>query len=118
MSARGLALDDAAWASPWRTRRVLDKAVLALGLLTCAVSLPPLPGGVLAGAAALVLMLGPARVRPRLTTATGVPAVTARRTNRYPERTVREDPTTTRTSEESTRSFVAWTREAGTFSPK
>ncbi|WP_040632596.1 cobalt ECF transporter T component CbiQ [Mobilicoccus pelagius] len=66
MTARGLALDDAAWASPWRTRRVLDKAVLSLGLLGCAVALPPLPGGVLAGACALLLMLGPARVRPRL----------------------------------------------------
>lgn len=66
MTARGLALDDAAWSSPWRTRRVLDKAVLSLGLLGCAVLLPPLPGGALAGVAALVLMLGPARVRPRL----------------------------------------------------
>jgi len=66
VTARGLALDDAAWASPWRTRRVLDKAVLSLGLLGCAVGLPPLPGGVLAGVCALVLMLGPARVRPRL----------------------------------------------------
>lgn len=66
MTARGLALDDAAWSSPWRTRRVLDKAVLALGLLACAVALPPVPGGVLAGFAALAIMLGPARVRPGL----------------------------------------------------
>lgn len=66
MSASGLAIDDAAWASPWRGRRVRDKAVLSFGLLTCAVALPPWPGGVLAGVAALAVMLGPARVPGRL----------------------------------------------------
>ncbi|WP_168583644.1 cobalt ECF transporter T component CbiQ [Gephyromycinifex aptenodytis] len=66
MSARGLALDTAAWASPWRTRRVLDKAILALGLLGCAVALPPWPGGVAAGVSALVILLGPGRVPARL----------------------------------------------------
>lgn len=63
---RGLALDDAAWASPWRGRRVADKVVLSAGLLTCAVALPAWPGGVLAGVAAGALMLGPGRVRPKL----------------------------------------------------
>lgn len=63
---RGLALDDAAWASPWRRRRVADKVVLAAGLLTCAVALPAWPGGAMAGLAAAALMLGPGRVRPRL----------------------------------------------------
>src|SRR5699024_8691951 len=43
-----------------------------------------------------------ARVRPRLTTATGVPVDTARRTKRYPERTVRDEPMTTTTSDSST----------------
>lgn len=66
MSSRGLALDDAAWASPWRTRRVLDKAVLSLGLLGCAVALPAWPGGVAAGVAALLMLVGPGRVPPRL----------------------------------------------------
>lgn len=62
MSARGLALDTAAWSSPWRQRRVLDKGILALGLLGCAVALPPWPGGVCAGVAALLILLGPGRV--------------------------------------------------------
>ncbi|GMA40124.1 cobalt ECF transporter T component CbiQ [Mobilicoccus caccae] len=66
MSARGLALDDAAWSSPWRTRRVLDKAVLSLGLLACVVTLPAWPAGVLAGLVAAAIILGPARVRARL----------------------------------------------------
>lgn len=66
MSVRGLALDSAAWASPWRSRRVLDKAILALGLLGCAVALPPWPGGVAAGVAALLILLGPGRVQPAL----------------------------------------------------
>ncbi|MDO5629013.1 MAG: cobalt ECF transporter T component CbiQ, partial [Mobilicoccus sp.] len=63
---RGIAMDDAAWGSPWRTRRVRDKAVLSMGLLACAVLLPAWPGGVLAGVASLALMLGPARVPARL----------------------------------------------------
>lgn len=66
MSTGGLALDDAAWASAWRTRCVRDKAVLSCGLLACAVGLPPWPGGVTAGLVALALLLGPGRVPPAL----------------------------------------------------
>ena len=58
----GLTLDHAAWSSPWRGRSVRDKAVLSLGLLLAAVSLPPFPGGVVVAAVSLVLLLGPIRV--------------------------------------------------------
>lgn len=62
MSGRhGLAIDAAAWASPWRRRRVRDKAVLSLGLVACAITMP-WQVGVAAGAIALTVMLGPARV--------------------------------------------------------
>ncbi|MDQ7992060.1 MAG: cobalt ECF transporter T component CbiQ [Propionicimonas sp.] len=60
MAAHGMTLDVAAWASPWRTRSVRDKAVLAGGLLVAAVALPAWPGGLLAGLASLVLLVGPA----------------------------------------------------------
>ena len=43
--AHGLALDHAAWASPWRERSLRDKGVLSLGLLGSALALPPIPGG-------------------------------------------------------------------------
>lgn len=60
--AHGLALDHAAWSSPWRARSVRDKGLLSVGLLLAAVSLPPFPGGVLVAVASLVLLLGPIRV--------------------------------------------------------
>jgi cobalt/nickel transport system permease protein len=60
--AHGLALDHAAWSSPWRGRSVRDKGVLSLGLLVAAVSLPPVPGGVAVAVASLALLLGPIRV--------------------------------------------------------
>ena len=60
--AHGLALDHAAWSSPWRLRSVRDKAVLSLGLLLAAVSLPSVPGGVAVAVVSLVLLLGPIRV--------------------------------------------------------
>ncbi|GAB3306520.1 cobalt ECF transporter T component CbiQ [Epidermidibacterium keratini] len=65
MSGR-LAIDEAAWASPWRTRPVAEKLLLALGLVACAVVLPPWPGVVLAGVCALVALLMVARVPARL----------------------------------------------------
>ena len=43
-----------------------DKAVLALGLLACALTLPWWPGGVLTGVVALAVLLGPAAVGPRV----------------------------------------------------
>lgn len=60
--ARTLALDAAAWASPWRVRSVRDKAVLSGGLLVLSIALPPWPGAAACGLAVLVLLLGPARV--------------------------------------------------------
>lgn len=60
--AHGLALDHAAWSSPWRVRSVRDKAVLSLGLLLAAIALPPFPGGAAAAVTSLALLLGPIRV--------------------------------------------------------
>ncbi|MCX6465974.1 MAG: cobalt ECF transporter T component CbiQ [Pseudonocardiales bacterium] len=58
------ALDALAHTSPWRHRHPGEKAVPALGLLGCAVALPPWPGAALVGASALGLLLGPLRLRP------------------------------------------------------
>ncbi|MDO3703118.1 cobalt ECF transporter T component CbiQ [Micromonospora sp. C28SCA-DRY-2] len=58
------ALDVAAHTGPWRPRHPAEKALLSLGLLACAVALPPWPGAVLSGGAAATLLLGPARVSP------------------------------------------------------
>lgn len=57
--SHGLALDRAAWSSPWRSRSVRDKGVLSLGLLVAAVSLPPLPGDAAIVVVCLALLLGP-----------------------------------------------------------
>ncbi|ADU47342.1 cobalt ECF transporter T component CbiQ [Intrasporangium calvum] len=62
----GFALDDAAWASPWRRRAVGEKVLLAGGLVGVGISLPVWPGSVLAAAAALAILLGPAQVSPRV----------------------------------------------------
>lgn len=64
--SRGLALDNAAWDSPWRLRAVRDKAVLAFGLIAAALVLPAWPGSLLVALVALVTLLGPARVAPGL----------------------------------------------------
>ncbi len=61
----GLAVDDAAWASAWRTRSPLDKLALCAGLVVCALVLPVWPGGVLVAVSAVALALGPARVPAR-----------------------------------------------------
>ncbi|WP_104526380.1 cobalt ECF transporter T component CbiQ [Blastococcus atacamensis] len=58
----GLAVDDAAWRSAWRVRSPADKLALCVGLVLCALVLPPWPGAVLVGAVAVGLALGPARV--------------------------------------------------------
>ncbi len=63
-SHHGLALDTAAWDSPWRHRAVRDKATLAFGLLTCALALPWWPGGMATGVVAAAILLGPAAVPP------------------------------------------------------
>lgn len=62
----GLALDAAAWASPWRGRAVRDKATLACGLIALAVALPSWPGAPLVAVTVLAVLLGPARVPWRL----------------------------------------------------
>lgn len=57
-------LDTLAAAGPWRARHPGEKAVLAFGLLGAAVALPPWPGALVVGAAALGLLLGALRLRP------------------------------------------------------
>ncbi|MEV0325981.1 cobalt ECF transporter T component CbiQ [Micromonospora echinospora] len=70
------ALDVAAHTGPWRVRHPGEKALLALGLLVCAVALPTWPGAALAGTAAALLLVGPARVPvPVLLRAARVPAL-------------------------------------------
>jgi cobalt/nickel transport system permease protein len=56
--------DALAHTGPWRTRHPGEKAALALGLLVCAVALPPWPGAVVVGATALAFLLGPVALRP------------------------------------------------------
>ena len=56
------AIDRLAHTGPWRHRHPAEKAALALGLLACAVALPPWPGAVVVAAVALVLLCGPAGV--------------------------------------------------------
>lgn len=55
--SHGLALDHAAWSSPWRARSVRDKAVLSFGLLISAVALPPFPGGATVALASLTILV-------------------------------------------------------------
>jgi cobalt/nickel transport system permease protein len=69
-------LDDLAATSPWRHRHPGEKALLALGLLACAVGLPPWPGAAVVGVAVLGVLLGPLRLRPgRLLRAVRAPMV-------------------------------------------
>lgn len=58
-------LDALAYTNPWRLRHPGEKAALALGLLACAVALPPWPGAVLVGGSVLAILLGPVALRPR-----------------------------------------------------
>jgi len=58
------ALDALSYTNPWRLRHPAEKAVLALGLLGCAVALPPWPGALIVGVVALVVLLGPVALRP------------------------------------------------------
>jgi len=61
-----ISLDDAAWASPWRRRRVSEKVALSLGLVLTALLAPVWPGTLLVALASLALMIGWARIRPTL----------------------------------------------------
>lgn len=62
----GLAVDAAAWASPWRRRAVGEKALLSGGLVVAGLLLPPWPGSVLVAATAVAVLVGPAAVPVRL----------------------------------------------------
>lgn len=57
-----LAIDEAAWASPWRQKSVVEKALLSFGLIAVGLILPVMPGALLIAGVALVVLLGPARV--------------------------------------------------------
>lgn len=58
----GLAIDVAAWSSPWRHRSPGDKLVLALGLVLSALVLPPWPAALIVTMVACGLALGPGGV--------------------------------------------------------
>ncbi len=73
MSARVTAVDDAAWAGPWRSVAVGDKVALSLALVLTALLTPAWPGSVLVAVVAVALMLGPARIRPGLLAAVALP---------------------------------------------
>ena len=56
-------IDDAAWASPWRRRRVGEKVLLSLALVLTALLTPPWPGCVAVALVSVFLIVGPARIR-------------------------------------------------------
>ncbi len=71
-----VALDDAAWASPWRRVRVGEKLLLGGGLLLTALLAPPWPAAPLVAAAVVVAVVGCARVPARvLAVACAAPAL-------------------------------------------
>jgi cobalt/nickel transport system permease protein len=59
---KGLTIDAAAWASPWRRRSPGDKVLLAGGLVLCALLLPVWPGSLLVALSAIGIALGPGGV--------------------------------------------------------
>lgn len=62
-----IALDDAAWSSPWRQRGVGEKLLLSMGLLATAVTAPPWPlAAPLVSAAAVFATLALAKIPPRV----------------------------------------------------
>lgn len=58
-----IAIDDAAWGSPWRHHRVGEKMLWSLGLIITALVAPVWPGTILVGVVSIVLILGFARIR-------------------------------------------------------
>ncbi|MDT0301256.1 cobalt ECF transporter T component CbiQ [Streptomonospora wellingtoniae] len=60
-----LAIDAAAYASPWRRVHPAAKGLFFGGLLVCALALPTWPAAPLVAAVALSAAFGPARVSPR-----------------------------------------------------
>ena len=69
------AVDDAAWASPWRSRPVGAKVWLSLSLVLTALLAPAWPGCVLVAVVSVGLMLGSARLRPGLVAVVVAPPV-------------------------------------------
>lgn len=59
-------LDDAAWDSPWRRRRVGEKVLCSMALVLTALVAPPWPGAVLVSIAAIGFVCGWARISPRV----------------------------------------------------
>ncbi|SHJ68715.1 cobalt/nickel transport system permease protein [Tessaracoccus bendigoensis DSM 12906] len=66
MTSHDTTIDDAAWASPWRRRRVGEKVLLSVSLVLTALLTPPWPGCVLVACLSVFLILGPARIRASL----------------------------------------------------
>lgn len=73
MASHHTFIDDAAWDSPWRRRRVGEKALLSVALVLTALLTPPWPGCVLVAVLATFFLLGPARIRPGLLAMVFVP---------------------------------------------
>ena len=61
-----IALDDAAWAAPWRQVRVGEKLGLSFGLVLTALVAPAWPAAPLVALASIALTLGPARIPGRV----------------------------------------------------
>lgn len=59
--SQGLAIDEAAWSSPWRHKSVTDKALLSIGLIVLGLILPVWPGAVIIAGVAIAVLLGPAK---------------------------------------------------------
>lgn len=60
-----IALDDAAWAAPWRDVSVGQKVLLSLGLVATALTAPAWPTTILVAISAVTLALGLAKIPPR-----------------------------------------------------
>lgn len=60
-----IALDDAAWAAPWRDVSVGQKVLLSLGLVATALTAPAWPTTILVAISAVTLALGFAKIPPR-----------------------------------------------------
>lgn len=60
------ALDDAAWDSPWRRRRVGEKVACSMGLVLTALLAPTWPGTLLVTIAAILLIIFSAKIRPQV----------------------------------------------------
>lgn len=58
-----IAIDDAAWASPWRRHRVGEKLFLSLGLVVSSLASPTLWGSLAVGVLSVAVVLWPARIR-------------------------------------------------------